>query len=75
MLQQTAFKCKSKTSKTKKKLMENGNKNRELPHSLSPGEKVFVRVTQRNTKDKEPFKASEVKQDNELPFRDWFESI
>lgn len=56
----------------RKKQVEQENKSKSLQKQLDQGEDIFVKVTQRITKDKEPFKISRVQENNELTFRDSF---
>lgn len=56
----------------RKKQVEEENKSKSLPKQLDQGKDIFVKVTQRITKDKEPFKISRVQENNELTFRDAF---
>ena len=56
--------------KRKEKLLQNFNKGRNMPEDLENDQKVFVKVTQRVTKDKEPFKIATVQENNELTFKD-----
>lgn len=54
----------------RRKQIENENKIKTLPKPLEPGKNVYVKVNQRITKDKDPFKVSKVVEDNELTFKD-----
>lgn len=56
----------------RRKQVEKENKNKSLPKDLEEGKNVYVKVKQRITKDKEPFKIARVEENNELTFRDSF---
>lgn len=60
-----------KTELTKRKVKyENKNKHNEIPKQFNPGEDKYVKIAQRLTKDKDPFKIFTVKTDNTLTFED-----
>lgn len=46
------------------------NKDKRQPHDVRPNDKIWVKNTQRLTKDKDPYKSVEVKSNNELTFED-----
>lgn len=54
----------------RRKQVENENKTKNVPTNLAPGENVYIKVNQRITKDKNPFKIAKVTDDNELTFKD-----
>lgn len=49
---------------------EQKHENNEKPKDLNPGDNRFIKISQRLTKDKNPFKIATVKNNNELTFED-----
>lgn len=56
----------------RKRQVEEENKGKSLPEQLVNGKDVYIKVTQRITKDKEPFKTSRVQENNDLTYKDSF---
>ena len=54
----------------RKNKYEQLNKNNENPQNLQPGDTRYIKISQRITKDENPYKLTTVKQDNELTFKD-----
>lgn len=54
----------------RKENYENKNKNNGLPKELQRDEKIYIKSSQRQTKDKDPFKTAIVKEDQFLTFKD-----
>lgn len=54
----------------RKNKYENLNKNNETPKRFNTGDEKYAKITQRLTKDKNPFKIFTVKKDNTLTFED-----
>lgn len=57
----------------RKRQVEEENKQKSSPKPLEAGKNVYVKVTQRITKDKEPFKVSKVKENHEFTFKDAYD--
>jgi transposase InsO family protein len=61
----------AKVELLKRKLKyEEQHKNNETPKPLNPGEIKYVKISQRLTKDKDPYKTVTIKNDNTLTFED-----
>ena len=57
----------------RKKQVEEENKTKSTPKDLEIGKNVYVKINQRITKDKEPYKISKVKENRELTFKDAYD--
>lgn len=49
---------------------EEQNQNNKIPEEFHPGETKYTKIAQRITKDKNPYKLTTVKHNNELTFKD-----
>lgn len=56
----------------RKRQVEKENKAKSSPKELEPGQNIYVKVNQRITKDKDPYKISKVMQNEELTFKDTY---
>lgn len=54
----------------RKQNFEEKHSHKETPKQLNPDEIKYIKISQRQTKDKDPFKITTVKEDNDLTFRD-----
>lgn len=64
---QSAVKIELDKRKTK---YEEQNKNNSQPKQLQPGDEKYIKNSQRLTKDKNPFKITTIKENNDLTFKD-----
>ena len=49
---------------------EQQNENNQTPNQLQPGETKYIKISRRITKDKNPYKLTTIKNNNELTFKD-----